>query len=364
MLSKGLRVGLLVFGAAALVFACTVSLPDDGKYKCSADKDCGGDDFICFHPESAAAFCCKPGAAGCTPGTATGGGTGGGGGNNCPGVDLQTDRNNCGQCGRACTAVQICTAGACVNAGETNCADGTDNDNNGQTDCVDTSCEARSCGNGCTCKAGSKAETLCFQGVDEDGDTLIDCADPDCSTLSCGNGCVCFNGGKTEVGCIDGQDNDGDTRIDCADSEADGGGDCPPGRSCKPAPNTSVCTAGQCTCNGIASPPTETRCGDGLDNDCSGQIDCVDLNCTTLGCQPDGGRLCICRNFVKAENANLGACENRTDDDGDGKVDCEDAEADGGGDCPWAPIFPDGGSTRCRRQNNQLGQCQSDFTCN
>lgn len=368
VLSKGLRVAGTAVAAAVIVVACTVSLPDDGKYKCAADSDCGGDGFICFHPESASAFCCKPGDEGCEPGTAAGGGTGGGtgggdAGGECPGVDLMTDRNNCGVCLRACAATAICTAGTCVAAGETNCVDGVDNDNNGQTDCVDSSCEARSCGTGCICKAGVKAEAMCTGGTDEDVDGAIDCADSDCDTLSCGQGCACFAGGKSEVGCTDAQDNDGDSRVDCADVEADGGGDCPAGRACKVAPNTSACAAGQCQCNGAVSPSTETQCGDGLDNDCSGTTDCLDLNCNTLGCQPDGGRLCFCRAFEKAENANQGACENRLDDDGDGLVDCADALADGGGDCPWGPIFPDGGSVRCRRPNNQLGQCQSNFTC-
>ena len=29
-------------------------------------------------------------------------------------VDLKTDRNNCGQCGFACTPTEACVAGACV----------------------------------------------------------------------------------------------------------------------------------------------------------------------------------------------------------------------------------------------------------
>lgn len=371
LLSKVLRVCGLLFVAAIVVIACTVSLPDDGKYKCASDADCGGDGFVCFQ----STFCCKPGAEGCTP--ATGGGGGGGGAEVCNGLDddgdgqidegfnRQTDRNHCGTCNNACASADSCTAGVCTGSGETLCADGKDNDTDGVTDCADSDCAGRACGTGCVCGGGVKKESLCFQGNDEDGDGLTDCADPDCSLLTCGQGCVCFGNAKTEVGCGDGVDNDGDTRVDCADVETDGGGDCPSGRTCKAAPNTSACAATQCQCNGVVSPATETKCGDGVDNDCSGAMDCADLNCNTLGCQVDGGagKLCICRGLVKTENVNQGACENLLDDDGDGLVDCADALPDGGGDCPFAPIFPDGGSARCKRPGPGFGQCRSDFKC-
>ena len=50
----------------------------------------------------------------------------GGGTTNCSGVcrDTETDRANCGGCGRACAAGQVCSAGACTvscGSGTTNC---------------------------------------------------------------------------------------------------------------------------------------------------------------------------------------------------------------------------------------------------
>jgi hypothetical protein len=369
LFSKVLRVSGLLIATAVVVIACTVSLPDDGKYKCASDADCGGGGFICFQ----SSFCCKPGDEGCIP---AGGGGGSAGAEVCNGADddgdgeidegfnKQNDRNNCGQCNNVCSQAQVCTAGACAAPGETLCNDGADNDGDTLIDCADSDCNGASCGTGCACGGGTKTETLCTLGNDEDGDGQSDCADSDCNLLSCGQGCTCFGLAKTESGCADGLDNDGDSKIDCNDVETDGSGDCPSGRACKAAPNTSACSGNQCQCNGVVSPATETRCGDGVDNDCSGSADCADLNCNTLGCQADGGRLCFCRGLAKAENANLGACENLLDDDGDGKIDCAEGLPDGGGDCPWAAIFPDGGSIRCKKTpGGQLGQCKSDLTC-
>jgi hypothetical protein len=45
-----------------------------------------------------------------------------------------------------------------------------------------------------------------------------------------------------------------------------------------------TCDAGEdpCNCEGDCGPPpfTETNCGDSVDNDCDGDIDCDDSNCS------------------------------------------------------------------------------------
>ena len=71
----------------------------------------------------------------------------------------------------------------------------------------------------------------CANGIDDDGDGLIDCDDPDCGIDNdgdghfappCGNDCndanPNINPGKPEV-CGDGLDNDCDGLIDCADPD-------------------------------------------------------------------------------------------------------------------------------------------------
>ena len=104
------------------------------------------------------------------------------------------------------------------------------------------------CGNGqcfggenpCNCPADCGApaahETFCTDGLDDDCDGLIDCADPDCSANPACAGIVC-----------------------------DGDGVCEPGET-------------PCVCWMDCGPPSvvEGDCGNGLDDDCDGLVDCED----------------------------------------------------------------------------------------
>lgn len=86
---------------------------------------------------------------------------------------------------------------------ETNCADGLDDDYDGQVDCDDDDCRIEAC-------------LGCFDGLDNDGNALSDCSDPTCSA---GEGCQDL--------CDDGVDNDGDNRTDCDDADCAGSPACP-----------------------------------------------------------------------------------------------------------------------------------------
>jgi MYXO-CTERM domain-containing protein len=55
--------------------------------------------------------------------------------------------------------------------------------------------------------------------------------------------------------------------------------------------------------------PEPENCGDGLDNDCDGLVDCVDPEC-------EGGRMCT----------DMEVCTNEIDDDVDGLTDCDDPD--------------------------------------
>ena len=81
---------------------------------------------------------------------------------------------------------------------ERNCSDGTDNDQDGLTDCDDDDCDD-------LCESGGATE-VCDNGSDDDGDGAIDCEDSDCSD-SCAETCD------------DGVDNDADGLVDCDDDE-------------------------------------------------------------------------------------------------------------------------------------------------
>jgi hypothetical protein len=149
--------------------------------------------------------------------------------------DLTTDPLNCGRCQNPCGTGTSCLASACH---ETDCADGVDNDHNGQTDCADPTCYARECllsappnghcgvlfdagladagaldggsldaGTDGGADAGLDAglgpdaglhgcfppEHACANGLDDDGDGLVDCADPDCDGQTCFSGTTCTN---------------------------------------------------------------------------------------------------------------------------------------------------------------------------
>ncbi len=113
-----------------------------------------------------AALGCAGEEASLLPGSgAAGAGTpaGGGGAGTCSGgttpcgdacVDTTVDPDNCGDCGNACTAVEICSAGQCCPAGQKSCG-GT---------CVDIATDAANCG---------------------DCDEECDAATPVCSAASC-----------------------------------------------------------------------------------------------------------------------------------------------------------------------------------
>ena len=94
---------------------------------------------------------------------------------------------------------------------ETDCANSTDDDGDGLTDCEDPDCFGQT---GCT------TEDLCDDGQDNDGDTNVDCADDDCAAET-----FCE---ATETTCDDSFDNDGDGDTDCDDT------DCSDATACLP----------------------------------------------------------------------------------------------------------------------------------
>lgn len=338
--------------------SCSFAFTDDVLYSCKTDGDCGGSDFVCT-----TGICCRAtGAEVCgdeidndCDGHLDGEGTTevcNGRDDDCDsftdeGFDLQRSPTDCGMCGRACdAATQQCTGGMCVRRAESDCANGVDDDQNGQLDCADPGCNLLSCGAGCQCVASAKAEVLCGDGLDADGDGAIDCADSDCNTKSCGDGCSCLGGLPRETNCADQLDNDQDGGADCVDPIC-------VGQLCLTG-TSQRCAALSCQCNGGAViPELGLLCGDGLDNDCDMLTDCGEAACDLQSCSPDGGADCACAGTRKAERS----CANLADDDGDTMIDCADVS-----DCPELTACTAAlGSTQRPGLCNALGLCAVEF---
>lgn len=164
------------------------------------------------------------------------------------------------------------------------CQDGRDNDQDGQTDCLDPDCsDLESC------------DEDCSDGLDNDQDELVDCQDPECEGQE-----PCL-----EV-CDDGLDNDEDGWLDCLDPE------CRDHKSCR------------------------EDCYDQLDNDQDGLVDCHDPECEDLiTCEEhcDNGEddnrdgLVDCADPRCADERHCREiCVGGVDEDFDGLVDCEDGD--------------------------------------
>ncbi|MDX9721020.1 MAG: trypsin-like serine protease [Myxococcota bacterium] len=184
------------------------------------------------------------------------------------------------------------------------CANGKDDDGDGDIDCDDAECATK-----VPC-----AKELCGNGLDDDGNGMVDCDDPvchdqpSCIPEDCGNG-IDDNGNfytdcadpacKTAIQCQpehcnNGIDDNGDGSTDCDDEDCVDAPECQPGAE---------------------------LCANGLDDDANGLTDCDDPACVEhVSCQPQP--------LVEL-------CDNGLDDDGDGAIDCNDS------DCPACQPEPE-----------------------
>jgi hypothetical protein len=194
-------------------------------------KNCGACGKACAASELCENGACKPGTAGCSPGLAACGAA-------C--VDTQSSNTHCGTCDNACTGGRSCAGGQCVcGAGQQFC-DGA---------CVDTVENENHCG-GCggVCDAGRSCvsgKCECANGLVFCGDT---CVDVETSNEHCG-ACqrACVGGQSCETGaceCPAGQTFCGGNCLDVNSSDAHCGG-CD-----KPCALGKACVAGACTGGG------------------------------------------------------------------------------------------------------------------
>ncbi|MEK6607510.1 MAG: Kazal-type serine protease inhibitor domain-containing protein [Myxococcota bacterium] len=123
--------------------------------------------------------------------------------------------------------------------------------NTSQADCAGVGI---SCFGACPCGA----EMFCANGVDDDGDGYTDCDDPDCGAAC--EGCACSDVWSPVCG-GNGVTYSNTCEADCAD--------------------VGVACPGECPCAEI--------CGNGIDDDLDGLIDCADADCSD---RPECGCLC------------------------------------------------------------------------
>ncbi|MCZ7679255.1 MAG: hypothetical protein M5U28_11065 [Sandaracinaceae bacterium] len=96
---------------------------------------------------------------------------------------------------------------------------------------------------------------------------------------------------------------------------------------------------------GLPGEPSETMCGDGVDEDCDGATDCRDPDCGGVVCGP-GGVLCAGGSCPCASGFNERQCADATDDDCDGLTDCADPDCDGRA-CAGGGMICTGGTCTC-----------------
>ncbi len=164
-------------------------------------------------------------------------------------------------CGvRACTTGELCVDGGCLAAECLNttcltrevCVQGA---------CVPMDCASQTCGAGTACVDGACLDTRCLGVACEPGFT---CAAGQCLATTCADAGVCAPG----TSCVDGA---------CVDTRCVGVM-CTSGQQC----DAGACVAG-CT----ASQSVESRCANGVDDDCDGLSDCADPDCSGQTCNDD-----------------------------------------------------------------------------
>ncbi|WP_169791297.1 hypothetical protein [Sandaracinus amylolyticus] len=114
----------------------------------------------------------------------------------CSGVDLTSDFANCGACGNACSAGEVCSASRCTAGG---CPTGTTECGGS---CVDTDTSATHCGAcGNACGAGSSCvagECACSGALERCGNTCVDTSSDEAHCGACGT--VCGAGERCSAG--------------------------------------------------------------------------------------------------------------------------------------------------------------------
>lgn len=233
------------------------------------------------------------------------------------------------------------------------CFNGLDDDLDGVDDCADSDCLGASSGAG-SCASfeaylppsplgdGTTVPAfhfnLCDDGIDNDGNGLVDALDPDCRNVFGACGPSPATEDFTFLSCANAQDDDLNGAVDCGDAA------CRAGRklgragctnaSCGGVTATTATDAAAC----VAAEASALHCGDGLDNDGDGAIDCADTGCSAPPQRhgPTVGSSGALPYFCGGESGAL-TCHDGADNDSDGGADCFDAACQDGAECRRRP---------------------------
>ncbi len=190
------------------------------------------------------------------------------------------------------------------------------------------------------------------------GLTKVLCSDRDrdsCLPPPCGPDCndtVAVVGCRDEA-CKDGRDNDCDGDADCRDADCSRDDDLD---GCMALPCGEDCGDGE-----AAVGCRNEVCGDGVDNDCNGAADCEDDTCTRDadrdGCLPPpcGND---CNDTVGAVGCRAEVCMDGRDNDCDGDTDCRDTDCGRDEDLDNCVVVPCGKD--CDDQDPLVG-CASEL---
>lgn len=223
-------------------------------------------------------------------------------------ANTESDVANCGSCGNACAAGQVCTAGECTcQAGLTACPGG----------CVDTMGDGSNCGAcgqacapGQVCSGGGCASG-CAEGLTQCSASCVNVSNNPQHCGSCGTACgagVSCTGGA--CACPMGQSLCSGRCIDTsADSSNCGacGNACGPGRICRMG--TCGCPTGQTDCSGTCADLklSAAHCG-ACGTACGAGQTCSNGACTCSGGKLACGGECVDASSYMTDRNNCGAC--------------------------------------------------------
>lgn len=133
--------------------------------------------------------------------------------------------------------------------------------------------------------------------------------------------------------CGNGVDDDGDGAVDCADADCASTPDCAPPEDCGNGLDDDLDGRVDCEdtdCEGRAECAPVEDCSNGADDDADGLVDCEDADC------------------LEAETCRE-TCDDGRDNDLDGRVDCADGDCWGLDHCPRGEVWVTGGTLRHQR---------------